>query len=83
MKVRYNTNYVLRKIKECVYLDKITKEELINVQVFPKSTILNEGYVPMTYQELEELLKDYETVYDFYEAKTTSIIKAFDIILEK
>ena len=83
MKVKYNKNYVLRKINENVYLDKITNERLINVLVFPKSTILNEAYRPGTYEELVELLKDYNMVYNFYEAETTSIIKAYDIILEK
>lgn len=83
MKVKYNKNYVLRKISDSVYLDKITNEKLINVLVFPKSTIPNEAYRPGTYEELEELLKDYEMVYDFYEAETTSIIKAYDIILDE
>lgn len=83
MKVKYNTNYVLRKISESIYLDKTTNEQLINVYVFPKSAMLNEGYVPTTYEELVELLKDYEMVYDFYEAETTSIINAYDIILDE
>lgn len=83
MKVKYNKNYILRKVSESIYLDKTTNEQLINVYVFPKSTMLNEGYIPTTYEELVELLNDYEMVYDFYETETTSTIKAYDIILDE
>lgn len=70
-------NYVLRTIREAYTGDAI------DVMVFPSSTKKNEAYIPKTYDELVEILKDYGMVYSFNEVEVLGTHRGFDIIIEE
>lgn len=80
MHVMTNKNYVLRSIRMRMQ-DK--DWSCIDVLIF-KHKNSKEADKPTSYEELEELLKDYDRVYSFYEAQSLMHgVTCYDIILEE
>ena len=81
MKVRINKNYVLRKISE--KLNELGDWKYFDVLVFAHQQSLT-AEKPESYEELVELLKDYDSVYQFNEVETNLHgAVAYDIILNE
>lgn len=75
-----NKNYVLRSIS--MRLQAKGDWKYLDVLVF-KNREAKEADRPESYEELEELLKDYDKVYEFYEAESLQHgLICYDIILE-
>lgn len=76
--VYINKNYVLRTIREAYVI-----ANGIDVLVFPSKAKPNEAYFANTYQQLEDLLKDYDRVYSFHEVEVLGNHRGFDIVIDE